>query len=147
MSLLVKKNGNGFMRPFGSLIADLFDDSSFWEKDFIPGISVPAVNVRETNENFEIEMAIPGLRKEDMDIKIEKGILSISSEQKLEREENEENFTRKEFNYSSFHRSFSLPENVDQEDINASYSEGIDKIPFSILISISSFRNPGMAIS
>ena len=125
MSLLVKRNGNGFMRPFGSLIADLFDNNSFWEKEFMSGVSIPAVNVRETNENFEIEMAIPGLRKEDLDIKIENGLLSISSEQKSEQEENEENFTRKEFNYSSFKRSFNLPENVDQEDINASYSEGI----------------------
>ncbi|MDW3645557.1 MAG: Hsp20/alpha crystallin family protein [Bacteroidia bacterium] len=125
MSLLVNKKGDGFMRPFGSLISDLFDDNSFWEKNFIRGVSFPAVNVRETNENFEIEMAIPGLRKEDMDIKIENGMLTISSEKKSEREEKEENFTRKEFNYSSFLRSFSLPENVDQEDINASYAEGI----------------------
>ena len=125
MSLLVKRNGNGFMRPLGSLIADMFDNNSFWEKEFMRGVSIPAVNVRETNENFEIEMAIPGLRKEDLDIKIENGQLSISSEQKSEQEEHEENFTRKEFNYSSFKRSFSLPENVDQEDINASYTEGI----------------------
>jgi HSP20 family protein len=86
---------------------------------------VPAVNIRETEDLFIVEMAAPGMKKEDFNIEIKQGMLSISSERKEEKEEKKENFTRKEFSFRSFERSFQLPENVNPELIKASYKEGL----------------------
>jgi HSP20 family protein len=70
-------------------------------------------------------MAVPGLKKSDFQIELDNQVLSISTETKEEQENQEENYTRREFGYASFKRSFTLPESVDEEKINASYSEGI----------------------
>src|SRR5690606_4132520 len=86
---------------------------------------IPAVNVKETDSSFELEMAIPGRKKDDIKIEIDKEVLTISSEITKEENETEENFTRKEFSFSSFKRVFSLPETVDADKINASYEDGI----------------------
>jgi HSP20 family protein len=85
------------------------------------------VNVKETAESFEVEMAAPGMKKEDFKVELNNNILSISSEQKQEHEEkNNERFTRKEFSYQSFHRSFQLSrEAVDADNIQAKYENGV----------------------
>jgi HSP20 family protein len=89
--------------------------------------TLPAVNVKETEDSFEIEVAAPGMKKEDFKVNIENNVLTISSEKKEERKEEEKGrFTRREFSYQSFQRSFSIPENlVDGEKISARYCEGI----------------------
>ena len=105
----------------------------FWNTENLFGRSVfdgdkgdlPAVNIKETEKNFDIEVAAPGYQKQDFKVDIDNGLLTISAENKNETEESKENFTRKEFSYSSFTRSFTLPENVKQEDIKAKYDNGL----------------------
>ena len=87
--------------------------------------SMPAVNIEEQDNQFAISVAAPGMKKDDFKIEIEDGIMTISSEKKEEKETKEENFTRREFNYSSFRRSFTLPENIDEEAVKAKYQDGI----------------------
>jgi HSP20 family protein len=125
MSLLVRRNGNGLTRPFRSIVSDLFDNDSFLEGEFLNRASVPAVNVKETDDNFEIEVAAPGMKKKDFKVDVENGILNISAETEENTEEKEENYTRKEFSYSSFSRSFTLPESLSDKDISAKYNEGV----------------------
>lgn len=94
------------------------------------GVSVPAVNIAETEENFTMELAAPGKVKEDFNIELDNEVLTISSEEKSSSEENVEarKFTRKEFSYATFKRSFSLPESVDSSKISASYTNGVLEI-------------------
>ncbi len=92
---------------------------------------MPAMNIKENDENFEIELAAPGFNKKDFEITIENGILHISAEKKVEKEED---FTRKEFSYTSFTRSFTLLDNVNDGDkINAKYKNGILKLTLAKL--------------
>jgi len=88
----------------------------------------PAANIKENENEFQIELAIPGKKKEDFTIDVKENLLTISSETKTTKEEPEKNFTRKEFNYESFKRSFKLPVISDPENISATYLDGILKI-------------------
>ena len=90
--------------------------------------NIPAVNIREEEKNFVLELAAPGLKKEDFKINIEKNLLTISSEVKTDNEEKTENYTRKEFSFNSFSRSFKLSENIMFDDISAKYKDGILKV-------------------
>ena len=88
--------------------------------------SLPAVNVKETDDDFVIELAAPGMNKKDFKINFNNNILTISSEIKDEKEEKDDNYTRKEFSYQSFQRSFTVPDNmVNGDKISAKYNEGI----------------------
>jgi HSP20 family protein len=109
-------------RPF--YLSNLFDD------DFFPVLtnrtsSMPAVNIREDEKNYFLDLAIPGMDKKDLKIDINEDVLTISSETKNETEENRDGYKRKEFSYSSFCRSFFIPENVEKENIEANYKDGI----------------------
>jgi HSP20 family protein len=98
-------------------------DSVFSDR---PGISTPAVNVKETNDDFMIEVAAPGLDKKDFKVDIDNNMLTISSEKEFKNEEKDEGrYMRREFSYTSFSRSFSLPDAVDAEKINAKHKDGI----------------------
>ncbi|WP_244957952.1 Hsp20/alpha crystallin family protein [Empedobacter falsenii] len=85
----------------------------------------PAVNIKENEDSFEILLAAPGLNKEDFSIEIDENILKISSEFKQNEEVKDEKFSRKEFNFSSFKRAFTLPETINEDKIEASYVNGI----------------------
>ena len=87
--------------------------------------TLPAVNVKETEDDYAIEMAIPGLKKEDFKVEINEGILTIAAERKTENEEKKEGYTRREFSYTNFTRRFTLPETADETNISASYTDGI----------------------
>ncbi|WP_407527650.1 Hsp20/alpha crystallin family protein [Lacibacter sp. MH-610] len=87
-------------------------------------LTVPAVNVTETKENFMVTLAVPGMKKEDFDIRMDGNMLTISCEKEETKEEKEMEFNRKEYNYSSFSRSFTLPEEVMKEKIDAVYENG-----------------------
>ena len=88
--------------------------------------SLPAVNVKETNDDFVIELAAPGMEKDDFKINFKNNVLTISSEKKSEHEEKKDNYTRKEFSYQSFQRSFTVSDNVVEGDkIAAKYNNGI----------------------
>ncbi len=98
-------------------------------QDNEPRFSMPAVNVVENNDGYEIEVAAPGLRKEDFAIDLDKNLLTLSSEKEYQQdEENEGRFTRREFGYGKFKRSFSLPKTADGEKIKATYNDGILRI-------------------
>jgi len=85
----------------------------------------PAVNIIEANNEFIIEVAVPGLNRNDFNIEVEDDVLTISSVEKEKKEEKMPNYTRREFNLSSFKRSFQLPETIDQDQIQASHKEGV----------------------
>ena len=109
-------------RPF--YMSNLFDDN------FFPVLqsrsnSMPAVNIRENEKSYILDLAVPGLDKKDLKIDINEDVLTISSESKHETEENKEGYKRKEFSYSSFCRSFYIPENVSRDKIEANYKDGI----------------------
>ncbi len=89
--------------------------------------SVPAVNIKETDTEFVLELAVPGKKKEDFSIEIDRNVLTIASEAKTENEQKDQNgrYTRREYSYSSFSRSFTLPQTVNADSINASYQDGV----------------------
>ena len=87
--------------------------------------SIPAVNITEGKEDFRIEVAAPGLDKEDFRITLENNILTISSEKQEKKEEADEKVMRREFSYSSFNRSFTLPSTINSEKIKAAHKDGI----------------------
>ena len=88
-------------------------------------MSLPMVNIKETAEDYFVEMAVPGLKKSDFNIVLDNQVLSISTETDEQKDLKEENYTRREFGYASFKRSFTLPETVDEGKIKAKYDEGI----------------------
>jgi len=92
------------------------------------GTTVPAVNISDNENDFTVEMAAPGMKKSDFNINLDHNVLTISSEQKEEKEQKDKHFTKKEFSYRSFERSFTLPEAVDQEKISAKYIDGVLKV-------------------
>jgi HSP20 family protein len=90
--------------------------------------NAPAVNTSENDQAFKLELAVPGLKKEDFKIAIEENTLLVSAEQQQDNTEKTEKYTRKEFSFTSFTRRFNLPENVDQSAISANYENGIMNI-------------------
>jgi HSP20 family protein len=111
---------------WSDLFNDLFDTVAS-ATDVRKG-TLPSVNVMETDDSYRLELAAPGLKKEDFKISVENETLTISAETKKENSEKNERFTRREFSYSSFVRSFTLPEMVNTEMISASYDNGLMKI-------------------
>jgi len=91
-------------------------------------IKSPMVNIKETENGFYIEMAAPGFAKENFNVKAENDVLHISAVKENEKQTQNERYTRKEFNFQSFERSFSLPENVDADSVKAAYENGVLKI-------------------
>ncbi|MEL6988864.1 MAG: Hsp20/alpha crystallin family protein [Bacteroidota bacterium] len=91
-------------------------------------LSLPAVNVIEKADKFELELAIPGLNKEDVKVNLDKDQIQIKAETKTEEVEEGVKFTRREFNYSHFSRNFILPKSVDKNRIDANYENGILKV-------------------
>lgn len=112
-----------FAPSFPALLANIFNEV----ENVAPTHqhSFPAVNVLESENAFKIELAAPGLKKEDFKVNIHENTLTISTEKKAETEETEGNYTRKEFNFASFKRSFTLPKSVDGEKIVATYTDGV----------------------
>jgi HSP20 family protein len=86
---------------------------------------VPAVNIAETENEFHIELAVPGLKKEDFKISVDKNILSVSAEKKTENVEEGKKYSKREYSYNSFVRTFTLPESADQAKIDAQYNDGV----------------------
>lgn len=110
-----------------SIVDDFFGKdmlSNFFD-DYQTGICVPAVNIIEGKDDFRIEVAAPGLDKKDFKIDVKNNVLFISSEKRQEDEKKDEKIMRREFSYSSFSRSFSLPESVETDKIRASHRDGV----------------------
>jgi len=87
--------------------------------------TVPAVNIKETADDFALEVAAPGKTKEDFQLSLDHDVLTISTEEKKEETQKEDNYTRREFSFSAFKRSFKLPQTVNKQEINATYTNGI----------------------
>jgi len=122
MANLVKSNKSHLL---SNVLADFWNAEDFFNKPLLANDLFPSVNVLDNDHSYELEVSAPGYKKEDFQVTINKGMLTISAKTKTENEETKENYTRKEFSKSSFSRSFSLPENVVAEAINASYKDGL----------------------
>lgn len=126
---IVKRNGT-LLNNFPALFDDFFRrDLSDWATGNFSGTNttLPAVNIRETNNSFEVEMAAPGMRKEDFTVELENNLLTISAEPSSDNKEKEDGkYSRREFSYQAFQRSFTLPkEVVDSDKINGRYEHGV----------------------
>lgn len=104
---------------FGKDVFDLMNTHPFSSG------TLPAINIRETADSFIVDVAAPGMSRDDFKLRVEDNFLHISSEKQENKESSDEKYTRKEFSYSSFQRSFELPGVADSEKISASYQEGI----------------------
>lgn len=126
---LIKWNPETSLFPsISNWMDDMFADNGDWFKPAVKGVSIPAVNVTENNNEFKLKVAAPGFKKEDFKLEVKNGYLSISGESKEEKEEKDEKYTRQEYRYSTFTRSFALPDNVKSEDISAEYTDGVLKV-------------------
>lgn len=124
-------------RPLRSLIpSDFFDSDSIFENrllntnlfngDFWNGRSQePALNIKETDDAFEVELAAPGFSKKDFEVTMADGCLNITAEKSESKEEEDDNYTRKEFSYNSFEKRLQLPDSVKDENVKAKYKDGI----------------------
>ncbi|WP_345161381.1 Hsp20/alpha crystallin family protein [Nibribacter koreensis] len=101
-------------------------DRYFNKDPFFKGMSkIPAANIKEKTNHFEIEVATPGMDREDIHVDVSNNLLTITAEHKKEKQEEKGNYSRKEFSYSSFNRSFTLPDNVNADKIDAHYKNGV----------------------
>jgi HSP20 family protein len=110
---------------FNDVFESILNDSFLSDK---PATRVPAVNIAETENEFHVELAVPGLKKEDFKISLDKNVLSVSAEKKAENVEEGKKYSKREYSYNSFVRSFTLPETVDYGKIDAEYTDGILKL-------------------
>ena len=115
-----------WLRPNSLFDREFFDieSSPFFSKT---GVTIPSVNIRETPQEYIIDVAAPGLLREDFKLEVDNHTLTVSAEKEEEKEENKEKngYSRREYSYNSFSRSFALPENVREGDIDAKYDKGI----------------------
>jgi HSP20 family protein len=117
-----KSNANPFFNEvFDSILNDTFLSDKLSNR-------TPAVNISENENEFQIELAVPGLKKEDFKINLDKNILSVSAEKKAEEGVETKKFSKHEFSYNSFVRSFTLPDTADHSKIDADYTNGILKL-------------------
>lgn len=126
---LVKINNGQRKHPVSPRFVDVFD-SIFNEHhvNATTALRTPAVNIAESENGFDIELAAPGLKKEDFKINLDKNLLTVSAEVKKEETAEAKKYNKKEFSFSSFSRTFTLPETVDYTKIEASYTDGILKL-------------------
>ncbi len=127
--------GTQALAKVGERIPSVFDDFfKPWNEWFDAGniwgrtMNIPAVNITETKDDYQVVLAVPGMKKDDFKIDVDGNMLTISSEKEESREEKDKKFTRKEYNYSSFSRSFTLPNEILKEKIEAKYEDGLLRI-------------------
>lgn len=115
---------------FPSLLPNFFTPLNSWFDggDLEREITIPAVNITEQKDDYLISLAAPGLKKDDFNISVEGNMLTISCEKEEENEENDQRYNRREYNYSSFERSFTLPDEVNKDKVDAKYEHGVLKL-------------------
>jgi len=120
---VAKRNQNV---SFPSIFDSFF--KSDWGNELEREMNIPSVNILENNNNFEILLSAPGRKKEDFNLEVDNNVLTISSSKEDEKTAEKGKYTRREYSYTSFSRSFTLPDAVIEDDINAIYEDGILKI-------------------
>ena len=127
---LVRTNQDVF--PSISNLLDEVFNNDFKRSNYSPiKTTLPKVNIREDENGYEVELAAPGFEKKDFNINVEENVLTISSEKKEDQKEEDKNYSRREFSFQSFSRSFTLPDSADAEKIKAKYDNGILAISIS----------------
>jgi HSP20 family protein len=119
------KRNNALMPGFNDVFDSILNDTFFSDRMVT---RVPAVNISESAENYHIELAAPGLQKQDFKINVEDNVLSVSVEQQTENNNQDRKYNKREYSYTSFVRSFTLPELADHNRIEAAYENGVLKI-------------------
>lgn len=125
---LVKFNNNrnnALLPGFNDVFESIFNDTFLTDRMVT---RVPAVNISESENNYHVELAAPGLKKEDFKLNLDDNTLTISVEQSSDNQDNQKNYNKREYSYSSFVRSFTLPESADDSQIEATYTDGILRI-------------------
>jgi HSP20 family protein len=120
-----KRNNGSLMPGFNDVFDSIFNDTFFNERMVT---RVPAANISETADHFHVELAAPGLKKEDFKINLDQNVLSVSVEQQSENGDVQKSYSKREYSYSSFVRSFTLPDSANAENIEAVYTDGVLKI-------------------
>ncbi|MBD0255017.1 MAG: Hsp20/alpha crystallin family protein [Cytophagales bacterium] len=117
MMSLIKRNGE--VPVIRSLFSDLFDTDRFFDNDPFFGRTrqLPSVNIKETDTAFHLELAAPGVSKQDFNVQVNEGVLTVSAERQEEKTEEQDNYTRREFSYHSFARSFQLPPSANADSL------------------------------
>ena len=116
---LIKRQPDFFDSDLLDLPARMLGTGFFRDREF------PLVNIRNLDKEFKVELAVPGYKKEDLKVEVSDGILTVSSEQKFEKETEQEGWKRREFSYNSFSRSFQLPDNADPDGVKAMFTDGV----------------------
>jgi len=122
---LIRRNQGDLLSPivFNDLFRpwnEWFDNDNLWS-----GLTMPAVNISEDKSSYKVTMAAPGLKKDDFKVEVAENMITITSEKEENKEEKDKKYSRKEYNYSSFCRSFTLPKEVNKDKIEATYEGGI----------------------
>ncbi len=131
LSLIKKKKKNGDTILVPSLLSDIFEPNRFLGGElpmFDIARRIPPVNIKETSKELHVAFAVPGMKKSDFKVQVENKTLTVSAERAEEKEEQDEQYTKKEYNYHSFSRSFMLPEYAKTADIQAHYADGVLKL-------------------
>jgi len=114
-------------RPLRNLItSDFLDSNDFFDNSvWNAKLDEPALNIKETKDAFEVELAAPGFAKKDFEVTVDDGCLNITADHSTSNEEKEDNYTRQEFSYTSFEKRLRLPDSVKEEDVKATYKDGV----------------------
>lgn len=130
MSNLARPQNQNLMPSFDTWIDDFFsgDFNHMFNRLSRTGVNLPAINISESHEGFHLEMATPGLRKEDIHVSLQEQTLLISAEKTQQNTSGERSMRRQEFFCSSFKRAFTLPENVDIDKLICAYEDGVLKL-------------------
>jgi len=120
-----KKNNSSLLPSFNDVFESILNDSFFNDRLVA---RVPAANISETEDHYHVELAAPGLKKEDFKINLDRNVLHISVERQNDSSDVQKNYSKREYSYSSFVRSFTLPDSANAENIEASYTDGVLKI-------------------
>ncbi|MBK9276155.1 MAG: Hsp20/alpha crystallin family protein [Flavobacteriales bacterium] len=126
MTIVKYRPKASYVSPFNTLVSEFFgrDMNSMFGLDE-PRQALPSVNIIERDAEFKLEVMAPGYKKEDLKVNVEDNVLTVSAEKKNEEQKDGDRFTRREFHFSSFTRSFRLPESADADRIKAEYTDGI----------------------
>jgi HSP20 family protein len=120
-----RKNYGSLLPGFNDVFDSIFNDTFFNDRMVT---RVPAANISETDNHYHVELAAPGLKKEDFKISLDRNVLHISVEQQSTNEETQKNYSKREYSYNSFVRSFTLPDSANAEEIEAAYTDGVLKL-------------------